>query len=1153
MSTNFAMQDLSEYVTKIGAANVRNMRAVLWPYTVSTSAAFKIQLTATVNGTPVPFRELTGDETGNEGCNPNKANSCIGNYGNFTGDRRNHPPEIYFYPLRSGPAFYPRETGYDLPSGDVFQRLTMNKRTARAVAFSNSIMDPDIDPVCLRNYPLYKTLGEMESKQDCLFDRSDIRPDQKYKGPPSYLIEFTIGENNQFIGRNRVLEFDAHPMDILELHYSLAGAEQTIQGNTADPSDTVIGKFSVFETPSGRYLIPRSPSQILSNAEVNSQEFACPPAPIANQPLPPSCRPWTRLAWTEVLLGAQYRTYSDGQMTPQNQFSIKRRRELFRLQPEIEVPADQLHLEYAVKENGKPASLPRVEDQKKYPQFRAFYSRDPNVSKTGGDWAFVGGRAVGGVLSPLKAFVDLRYSPDLIPHPTDYAKARDQVQGAENGCGKKSSPDFSGCQGSLGSVGTHVLNLDGIDFFALSHRFVGPVFWPTLDKLLSSGDASAPETGVCSAERPSRTASCWMGLDDTVSLESAIRADAPPAETPVLHSVSALLGIERPPIANFVFEFNSYKSLACLDPNAPHRSCPPCPDPNAPTQPCPKDSANPPSPAAGEVKPFFPNRPMPAADQLPVYPPILTSESESISFNEGVSPANASQISTNRQTTRQFMDMQGGGFPNIISDGSVELNSPIGLTRKDWWRYYRTADDAASLNAELQADGYLQHSSSTDVGLEVGSSPSTAALAKPRGSRTSTSGSPDGNVQPGFSADLEHGQDDFFTEYVDLNGDGIPDVLAAGKVGDPLSVNFNLGNALRSGSGFPLTVSGAPVSGTYFNNSNSVGLGIRLGFSFEADSLALGTGLSGRENGSQAAFADLLGHGRSDVVLPGSEPGTLVSFPNLGNGFGPARIHKLDGLALRQIPSAGLEGTRLSETAIVDATNIFTGGVSIPYFKVVFTPSVKWAQNQTRELIAIRDVNGDGAPDVITVSGDFYPLAADGAFNLDPDTLKTRIYYNPEAKYHFLSGIKNPSGSELVLRQGLVGNSGVGPDNNGGASEIGRAVWALTGVARYDGYSPSSQAGQTPHGQNVHLKTYDYSGSYFNRAERQFYGFSDRVSRDYGCTATAPDAADCLTVVRGEGELDLGNYRPLQTVRQTFSNWDYLNSGPGADPYRHGE
>src|SRR5262249_24842079 len=157
----------------------------------------------------------------------------------------------------------------------------------------------------------------------------------------------------------------------------------------------------------------------------------------------------------------------------------------------------------------------------------------------------------------------------------------------------------------------------------------------------------------------------------------------------------------------------------------------------------------------------------------------------------------------------------------------------------------------------------------------------------------------------------------------------------------------------------------------------------------------------------------------------------------------------------------------------------YTYGFSTMFFKVVFTPGIKWARNQTRELLNIRDINGDGAPDVVTVSGDFLP-APSGAPTLDPSSLATRVHYNPNGKYHLLASIKNPSGTRWVLRHALFGNSG--PEN-------GHPVWALTGVARYDGYAPEQHdPALPPHGHNVLLVTYDYAGGYYNRAERQFYG-----------------------------------------------------------------
>ena len=202
---------------------------------------------------------------------------------------------------------------------------------------------------------------------------------------------------------------------------------------------------------------------------------------------------------------------------------------------------------------------------------------------------------------------------------------------------------------------------------------------------------------------------------------------------------------------------------------------------------------------------------------------------------------------------------------------------------------------------------------------------------------------------------------------------------------------------------------------------------------------------------------------------------------------------------------------------------------------MVFNPDAKWSRSQTRELIGFVDVNGVGVPDVVTVTGAFLQDSG-GGFSLDPTTLKTKVYYNPEAKTHLLTGIENPSGSKLVIHYNLRGNNG--PQN-------GRPLWAVTAVGRFDGYSNSPEA-STPRGQTASVTTYKYlDDGYFNRAEKQFYGFSDRTSTTYGCEAATAAGKNCFELLQSDAELDDGslraaNFVPLQQVHQKFSNRDFL-------------
>ncbi len=912
----------------------------------------------------------------------------------------------------------------------------------------------------------------------------------------------------------------------------MIGVEQTVQVGRTSTTDPITGKFSIFDSRDNstppplrdgkRHIIPRSPFRILESLSDIAKEqtyIAC------SSGLPFSCRPWTRLGWTEVLLGAQYRTYSDAQLTgtgAENPFSIRRRRDLLRLHPEIEVSADQYLLES--RENTGP--VPTVEDQSPQFQYRLFYSNEPSISKSGGDWSFLGARAnADGSLRKLPAFIQLRYDPNWTPNTVRYSQT--DYSNALRACGTQDAPNYDACQSNLGAKGDATLSLSGVDYFGLVHRFVGP----TLASALSQGaPADRAETGVCSAETPSVTASCWKGVDDTILLEAAIPPRPGDSPSSPAYSVSALLGFERPPLVEFHFELVTYRKLVCADGSSPASPCAVA-QLSQPTQ----------------VSEFaFPNRPNPPDESrtVPVYAPVQSSGSNTISANTGFSYFNTSFSNTTKHTSRLFQDVNGDGYADTVSDGVVELTSPVGLTRQDWWRYFRATDNTPNLSDELSADGYTQQSTSISAGAGIGLTPPTGALPHPKGVKSTGTNSPDANVDPSFGLDIELGFDLAFVDLRDLNGDGIADVIAGHPITrssvdlrnvsgwfDGLQVTFNNGNSLRTTSTPGMfQVAGQSASGFFFNTNHSAGFGVRLGMSMDAGSFEAGMGLDHRDTSSEGALVDFTGHGRPDLVLP-TDSGIKI-YPNLGNGFGDAKTFALPNFQLSSRVGAE-SGTQMTETTLVDAGTAFTTGVSTYWAKIVFTPGVKWARNQTRELIKIRDVNGDGAPDVVIISGDFLPL--DGALTLDPSTLRTKIYYNPEAKYHLLAGITNPSGSRIDLHHSLYGNTG--PEN-------GRAVWALTGVARDDGFVPTPS--MTAHGDSVRLASYDYAGGYFNRAEKQFYGFSHRSTKYFGCDSVMK--ATCINHIRTASDLDgqslfSAGYRELQTVEAGFSNQDFLTQG----------
>ncbi len=1151
MLSNFAMADLQKLVGQKNGKALTDFLAQLYN---NPSVAFSLELTATVNGNPVLFQELSGaDEAGNLPCTAPK-NTCLGHYGSF--DRL----EQHLYP--------------DL-MGDMFQRIVTNRRAGRAVAFSDDVMRIPSIGVCVAGRR-YQNDVEMEAKQDC--PQADVSaPDyRKYAGPKTARILYEILENNRFKGRNRVIEFEAGPLDILELHFSLkpVGNEATVQGPNGPAK--ISGNFSVFDVDqqmaalyrikTGKYLVPRSPYDLLAPDSISP---ACPQKPIffgTDTDVPSTCRPWSKLGWTEVLLGAEYRTLSDAHRTSDKfSYSVQRRRELLRIQPEIEVPASSYYLNVKSKiptadevyqesiqtiagtaiDKGLEVSSHPIKSRETsvWPStLSVMSSRNPNVSKIGADWGLFAQRHFkdGKIVLPPSSF-DLRYNSELLGAAE---KTQPDVEGAIDVCGnhsgQPSAKAYYKCKVAIAEYAAEQPSFDDIRLIPLVHRFVGPI-----TELPDSTNEDVSELEHVSQVSPCielparRTAGCWKGQDDTIFAERGIQASA--SDLLPFHSISALVGFEHQPISRFTEQFDTLCRLLLSGPEKD----------TVPNEACPRNQIDMGTGADTLAETLelgaFPNRPdTPSADRvIEVFAPIQSSESETMSLVAGVEFVNANKSWTEKSTRQLFLDVNGDGYPDSVTNGVADLTSPVGLSRRDWWRYFRIEPDALGLSSEASMADLEQSSDSSNVGVGAGLSPSTFAKSEPKGSKSHAfTGSPNAAVEPSFDLSFEQGQDDRFTDLRDFNGDGLTDTIEAREVSSSLSVALNAGSHLTPAlpRGGPVVTSLSDIAfEDKFNTSHGAGFGVRLGYSYASGSFTAGMGLSHKDSSSEGTLMDFNGDGRVDVVLPVTRNGKsfLAVFPNLGNGFSNGRLYEITGWENSE--------TGATETTFVDAGASFTWGIPIPLIgiKIVFNPNTKKTNGQTRELLQIRDMDADGAPDIVTVSGRFKSASETGVPTLQLSSLKTKLHHNPDARYYLLRSISEPSGKRHFLSFGLFGNTG---------PEHGSSVWALTSVATFDGYEPTQVADSirlSADGQDIDLTLYDYAQGYYNRAERQFYGFARRIVRKFGCDIGAdhtPAGRRCAQIIASgktltQSELVDTAFNELLVSIQTYSNLDYLTQG----------
>lgn len=1214
LALNFALHDIFADLSKAEKENIRKIFGegiapeqdetvegleIINSLRDSVRPAFRVRVTATRNGFPVRFDELSRHfsdprrDAGNEPCDlPSEGTrTCLGGFGSF--DR------IHEFPAKDS---FPSDTG------DVFQRLLLNRRSARSVAFSDDILFKKETPtskgvvgVCTGSErPFnrrYTSLREMEAKQDCVSAEGSLPPSEKYVQRDQSSVDLLFRENGTFDGRNRVLEFEAHPLDVIQFNIELSPVLNMVALDAPDGTkENVVGYFSAVHKSIGNehglkpglHLIPRDPSEVLSTIR-KSLECPAPQIPVAR--IPQTCNPWGTLGWSEIFLGAEYRTYSDAQskrlrLQPgQKQlFGMKRRRDLLRLHPEIAVPAERYDLTWrdknyphaedrlkddkreilakglaAIKDLVGDIELPDTIEQVSVTTF--LLANQPPLPKVGGDWAVFGSPSKqGGDLTVPLNFHYLRFRDidnEVAGSGVDaYASVKDSCESKGT---EESQDQFERCENDLAPKRSDFgIALPDVDNIPLLHRFAGPALAPGELKELTKGLSKRPQI-VCAANEPFiESASCWQGQDDTIFFEQNI-ADTSVFQTP--RSTAALIGIERPSIAEFLQQQETFVRYACNDnrflsfekgivEDLAALAIPKCPDGENDFY----EETNTEQSLLSLSLPRPPNRPLiPAESQRrEVFAPVQRSTAKTISFNGGAASVNVLTSKTRKNSDVLYVDVNGDGFPEEISNNSATLTSPVGLVRGEWWQLFKAT--SAALSAGLNGRNFRVASESTSKGAGVGLSPPSGLHVRPGGSNHLLSGFPDANLEPSFDASFDFGHDSEFFDLKDFNGDGLVDVVKGGAIQSGLDISLGVGNGVlaESGTTGPKVAAIAERHSEYFNTSNGLGFGVRLGYSLNNGSFAGGMGLSLRAASAEGVLMDFTGDGRTDIVVPADAGSKLIVYPNLGNGFGPGRVHT--------VPDWENTESSISESVLVDAGAAFTSGFTTPFFKVVFTPGVKTSRGMTRQLLTVRDMNADGAPDIVRVSGVFRnsPLQGPPKVDLSRES-EAKIFYNPHSRPDLLSRIVNPSGTEIRMSYALKGNTG---------PEHGRTSWVVDRVAVSDGFEPSSVPSASgmllPDGHDISVQAYEYEDGYFNRAEGIFYGFARVRTHLYGCdyrdgtfcalaSITKPIGLCTETEAHQSPEnckssteqlrIDLESLTHLQTALRTYSNRDIFSQG----------
>ncbi len=403
----------------------------------------------------------------------------------------------------------------------------------------------------------------------------------------------------------------------------------------------------------------------------------------------------------------------------------------------------------------------------------------------------------------------------------------------------------------------------------------------------------------------------------------------------------------------------------------------------------------------------------------PAVPRITQSTQDStggglfISFSRAVSPAD---------TLLEFMDMNGDRYPDIVSKSKIQYTLGTGKLEP-----HNRDTGPGVLRATRSVSRVI------GPGGTVPSSPKNAKNSNDTANQKPPADQHDQTSPFGFTGSLGNGDNEGQIDLVDINGDGLPDLVS--QSGDGIQVRFNLG--------YGFTDTFEPWgTGDLSKGKTKASLSVNLGYSDGVRGWSGGVSLGANFTETKATMRDMNGDGLPDRVY-NSGPALMAAF-NTGAGFTD--------------PVAWSGSKRLGDGKSI--TFGAGGSVSLPigplcwptpFCFIILNPAVNWSDNLSRSEEAFIDIDGDGYADYLKSDSD----------------RSIAVELNNTGRTGLLKSVKRPLGGAIELEY----------ERRGNVYEMPQSQWVMTRAKLSDG------AG------NAYETSVAYSEPHQDRYEREFFGF----------------------------------------------------------------
>jgi len=390
------------------------------------------------------------------------------------------------------------------------------------------------------------------------------------------------------------------------------------------------------------------------------------------------------------------------------------------------------------------------------------------------------------------------------------------------------------------------------------------------------------------------------------------------------------------------------------------------------------------------------------------------------------------------RTNRLMIDLNGDRYSDIVKVGKAQVSNPDG-----------------ALADSIDALGHPRYSESKIKALNI-TIPSSLMIPQydsagdTSGSKQNDSSSSAGGPFGSAGAGVTEGDNRITEEYVDMNGDGLPDKAKTEEEGN-VEVSLNMG-----GTSFAAWEDWCGGPGVTEGSLDSETLSVSGGYSGDAGSFSAGVSISESSSVQEKSFQDMNGDGLVDLVYQtGSE--FRVKY-NTGTGFSPAKSIA----ALKD-----LDGSNKEETKSWTGNGNGTLKIPIqPIFLIAtlhFTAGLAVGKSESHTRTTFTDMNGDGFADAVENSG---------------GEIKVRL--NKGGKINLLKKIRRPLGGTIEIGYERAGNTQKMPEGK----------WVMSKVTVHDGTS-TNESGKDIHGSvRTYSSTFEYANGEYNREERESYGFA---------------------------------------------------------------